>query len=95
MHGRITRFNIKAEFIEEVTSRIPQIRTMTSAIPGGVFNYVFWNDDGSGVAVAIYENIQASDAANAQISEIWGGLAPMLSAPPTIEAYANVESMRN
>jgi len=67
---------------------------MTSAIPGGVSNYVIWNDDGTGAAVAIYESAEASEAANTQISAIWGQLASMLSEPPVLETYSNAENLR-
>lgn len=95
MHARITRFRIKPESLSEVTARLPHLRGMISKIPGGLFNYAVWNDDGVGATFAVYESKDAADAAGSQIAEIWGALADHLAAPPEFESYAFAESMRD
>jgi len=94
MYGRLTRFQIKPEYLNELVARLPQIRGLISQIPRGVANYAFWNEDGSGVAIAVYEDEVAAEAASEQIAAIWGGLAPMLAGPPVMESYSSAESMR-
>ena len=95
MYARITRFQIKPESLSDVVDRLPQLREMTSKIPGGLFNYAVWNEDGAGATVAVYESKEAAEAAGPQITEIWGALANHLAAPPVFESYANVQSMRD
>lgn len=95
MHARITRFQIKPESLSDVVARLPHLREKTSKIPGGVFNYAVWNEDGAGATVAIYESRDAAEAAGPKIAEIWGALADQLAAPPEFESYEYAESMRD
>ena len=68
---------------------------MTSRIPGGVFNYAVWNEDGAGATVAIYESKDAADAAGPQIAGIWGAFTDQLAGPPAFESCAYAESLRD
>lgn len=73
---------------------IPGIRDKVSAIEGGIANWAIWNDDGGGMAVAIYESEDAANAAMAQIQAIWGGMAELLMAPPEVMSFTSAENMR-
>ena len=95
MFGRITHFKGDASRLDEMVSRIPAIRDQISQIAGGIANYAMWNEDGSGVAVAIYEDEAAANAAGPQIQAVWGGLADLLVAPPEILSYSHAERMRD
>lgn len=95
MFGRITKFQSDPARLEEMTARIPDIRNATSAINGSVANWAMWNDDGSGVAIAVYDSEAAADAATPQIQAIWGGLSEYLTAPPEVMNYAHAEKTRN
>ena len=53
-----------------------------------------WNDDGTGVAIAVYDSEASANAAVPQIQEIWGVLADLLVAPPEIVSYAHAENTR-
>jgi hypothetical protein len=77
-----------------MVGRIPAIREKLKEIEGGVANYAMWNDDGTGVAIAIYESEAAATAAGPHIQTIWGGLADLLIAPPEIVSYAHAENTR-
>ena len=95
MFGRITKFQSDPARLDEMVAKIPHIRAATSAIEGSVANWAMWNEDGSGVAIAVYESEAAADAATAQIQAIWGGLADYLTAPPEVTNYAHAEKTRN
>ncbi|MEO9827177.1 MAG: hypothetical protein ABJF50_22475 [Paracoccaceae bacterium] len=95
MYGRITHFKGDAARLDEMVSRIPAIREKLRDIAGGVANYAMWNDDGTGVAIAIYESEDAANAAVPQIQTIWGGLSDLLIAPPEIVSYAHAENTRD
>ena len=94
MYARITRLKIKQEALAGVVESLPKIREATSKISGGVANYVVWNDDGAGAAIAIYENADFAEAASDQIEAIWAGMAEALAEPPVFEAYAHADSLR-
>lgn len=95
MYGRTTQFKIKPDDLETVVGKIPEIRKHVQTIPGMVYDYVMWNEDGAGTTVAIYESKAASDAAEEHISAIWGGLAPFLAAPPISTKFETVEDLKN
>jgi hypothetical protein len=95
MFGRITHFRGDASRLDEMVSRLPAIRDQIAQIEGGLANYAMWNDDGSGVAVALYSDEATANAATPQIQAIWGGLSDLLLAPPEIKSYTHAEQMRD
>ncbi len=95
MYGRVTRFQGDPSRMAEMESRIPDIKAQISKIEGGIANYAMWNNDGSGVAVAIYPDEATANAAQTHIQKIWGGLADLLTAAPEITSYSRAEQMRN
>ena len=94
MYARMTKFRTTPENVATMEDRIPGIKDHVAKIAGGIANYAVWNEDGTGYAVAIYEDEAAADAATPQIQQIWGGLADLLAEPPEITSYARVEQMR-
>ena len=68
-------------------------REQMMAIPGMVSCQVFWNADGSGVTLAVYESETAANAAAPQIQAIWSDLASILAAPPETVTYSEVINM--
>ena len=94
MYGRITHFKSDPTRLDEMVGRIPAIREQLRAIEGGVANYAMWNDDGTGVAIAVYDSEASANAAVPHIQSIWGGLADLLVAPPEIVSYAHAENTR-
>ncbi len=95
MFGRITKFQGDPARLDEMVGRIPDIRAGVNQIAGGVANWAMWNDDGSGVAIAVYEDEAAAIAAGPQIQAIWGGLADLLTAPPEVTSYSHAEKTRD
>ncbi len=95
MHARVTRFQCDAARLDEMVAMIPAVREQVSAISGGTANWAVWNDDGSGMAIAIYESEAAAAAAQPQIQQVWAGLAQLLTAPPEVMAFSNAENMRS
>ena len=59
MYARITKFQSDPAKLEEMVSRIPAIREQIAAIDG-VANWAMWNEDGTGMAMAIYEDEAAA-----------------------------------
>ncbi|MBT8413167.1 MAG: hypothetical protein KJO30_02455 [Boseongicola sp.] len=94
MYGRITHFKGDPARLDGMVGRILAIREQLKAIHGGAANYAMWNDDGTGVAIAVYDSEASANAAVPQIQEIWGVLADFLVAPPEIVSYAHAENTR-
>ena len=94
MYGRVTHFKSDPNRIDEMTGHLPAIRDKLAAIEGGVANWAMWNPDGTGIAVAIYVDETAADAAVPQIQDVWAGIAEFLLAPPEIVSYGHAEKMR-
>ena len=93
MYARITKFQSDPAKLEEMVSRIPAIREQIAAIDGEA-NWAMWNEDGTGMAMAIYEDEAAANAAMEQIQQVWGGLADLLTAPPEVLSFSNATKMR-
>ncbi len=94
MFVRMTHFQCDPANLSDMVSRIDGIKEQLQDIAGGVQNWAVWNDDGTGVAFAVYEDEAAADAAGGQIQAIWGGLADLLTAPPEVKSYSNAARMR-
>jgi hypothetical protein len=90
----MTHFKGDAARLQEMVDRIPAISARVREIEGGIANWAMWNDDGTGVAIAVYESEAAANAATAKIQEIWGGLADLLVAPPEIVSYTHAAKTR-
>ncbi|NNF79075.1 MAG: hypothetical protein HKN05_13690 [Rhizobiales bacterium] len=52
------------------------------------------NDDGTGVAIALYEDEAAANAAVPHIQAVCAGLADFLTAPPEIISYTKAQKNR-
>ena len=94
MHARITRFKIRPEALNTVVEGLPEVRNAIGKIAGGVANYALWNDDGTGVAIAIYESESFADAARDQIEAIWAGMSQAMLEPPVFDSYTHAENLR-
>ena len=94
MHGRVNQIRVDANRLDEVIARMPQIKRQVAALDGQVMTYAFWNEDGTGLTVAVYESAEAAEAAAPKIRDIWGGLADLLVEPPVVRDFTSVENMR-
>ena len=89
----MTHFKGDPARLDEMTSRLDEIREKLKAIEGGVANWAVWNDDASGVAFAVYDS-EAAEAATPHIQGVWAGLADLLIAPPDVVSYSTAEKLR-
>ena len=64
-----------------------------AAVAGLTIAIAAWTDDGSGSVTAVYESQEAAEAAQDQIASIWGKMADLLTAPPAVAGYTNVDNM--
>ena len=93
MFARVTTYQGKTDSVGEMESRLDGIASQVSAIPGVANVHTLWNDDGSGMTVAIYDSEAAATAAATTIQGIWGGLADLLAGPPSAATYSSVHKL--
>jgi len=93
MYTRITSFKVNAASLSALPAKVKEMSAGAKALPGIVDIYVSWRADGQGVVTSVYKDKPSADSATAQIAAIWGGLAGMLTAAPTTEAYDTVEHL--
>ncbi|MCY6382863.1 hypothetical protein [Hoeflea prorocentri] len=79
---------------DAVRPNIEAKREQIMSVPGIVSCHVAWNEDGSGVTVAVYESEAAASASAAQIQAIWSDLGSLFTAPPETVTYSESIEMR-
>ena len=87
MFTRITTWN--GNDIDAAQASIEAKREQVMSVPGIVSCHVAWNEDGSGVTVAVYESEAAAISSAAQIQAIWSDLASLFTAPPETVTYSS------
>lgn len=92
MYGRMTTF--KARDIAAVEAQLEEIGKKAGSFAGQLRSEVLWNDDGSGIVVAIYESEEAAKEAAAGVAAIWGGLMPLMEGAPTTTEFSKVHFMK-
>lgn len=92
MFTRITAWN--GSDTDALRPNIEAKREQIMSVPGIVSCQVVWNDDGSGITVAVYESEAAANASTAQIQAIWSDLGHLFTAPPETATYSEVIEMR-
>ena len=93
MYARVTTFQIDPARIPDLVARMGDFKASSKAMPGVVDTYVAWRADGKGVVTSVFENKATADAAAAAGQAVWAGIAGMLKATPTAEAYDSVEHL--
>ena len=90
MYARVTTFHCDLAQQDAMQSKLEEMRGQFKSLAGVVDIYSAWRDDGSGVAMAIYESQDAAQANSDKIQAIWGELVRFLTAAPKPETYDNV-----
>ncbi len=94
MYARVTQYQMDPNREDEVLAKLDGLTSQIKAIPGIVAAYTSWrSEDGHGVTTAIYESQAAAEGAATQVQSVWAELGPLMTAPPTPEAYENVRDM--
>ena len=70
------------------------VRQQLGKVAGLKLCYSGWNEDGSGVTVAVYESKEKADAAADEIRAVWATMGGMLTAAPGINVYENVIDLK-
>ncbi|MBE0626920.1 MAG: hypothetical protein IH606_19130 [Burkholderiales bacterium] len=70
------------------------VRNELKKVQGLAACYSAWNEDGSGVTVAIYESREQAEGAADHVRAIWSTMGSMLTAPPSIKEYENVIDLK-
>jgi quinol monooxygenase YgiN len=94
MYGRITTYQVKPGKTAEMMTHLDDVKASVAKVAGLTQSYTVWRDDGHGATIALWESKAASEAAAAQIQQIWAGLGQYLAAPPKAEGYDNVEKLK-
>ncbi|MEO9821010.1 MAG: hypothetical protein ABJ370_07385 [Paracoccaceae bacterium] len=92
MHGRAAFFN--ATDIVAIEMQLDAVGKKAALLLGQISSQVIWNDDGSGIVVAIYDSEASAKAAADSFTEIWGGLMPLLEGAPETREFAKVHVMK-
>ena len=90
MYARVTTYHCDPARLDEMESKLEEIKGQIKSIAGVVDVYSAWRSDGHGVGMAIYVSQEAAEAASEQVQVIWGDLADFLTGAPGAEAYDNV-----
>ena len=92
MFTRITTWH--GNDTDTVRSSVEAKREQIMSVPGIVSCHVAWNEDGSGVTVAVYASEAAAKASTAQIQAIWSDLASLFTTPPKTVTFSDAIEMR-
>ena len=70
------------------------VRKELKKVSGLAACYSAWNENGSGVTVAIYESRERAEGAADHVRAIWSTMGSMLTAPPGVSEYENVIDLK-
>ncbi len=91
MYMRVTTFKVAPERLDELASKVGEMKRLAKAIPGLVSTHVAWRADGQGTVVSLYESKERAQAAIGRIQAVWGAMAGIVSGAPRVDAYDQVE----
>jgi quinol monooxygenase YgiN len=91
MFIRVTQWEISPENTEAAKAVVTEkVLPRAKQIPGLIEFIDALDDDGKGLAIAVYEDKAAAEAAVPTVKEIWAEVADMLTSGPEVKAYENV-----
>jgi hypothetical protein len=93
MYARVTTFHADPARLDEMNEIRESIKADLKLILGLQVTLASWNDEGKGSVTAIYDNQASADAAAVSVQGVWGKMAGVLLAPPSVEGYSNVDNM--
>lgn len=81
MYARLVNFHVKPERRNEAEALLPTVAKKLADIPGLEHVTAVWNDDGTGIYAAFYEDKAAAEAAFNKATELWAGVTEYLIEP--------------
>ena len=93
MFGRSAKFQFKSSKLNEIETRIPEVRDRLKSLGGLIDCYIAWDANGSGLTMVVYDTRASADAALATIQSIWADLADYLDGPPTLTSYPHTHKL--
>ena len=93
MYARVTTYQVDPARVEDMKSQLPQIKKKLEEMEGLIDWYAVWRADGQGVVFTTFDNKAAADASLGSVRGIWSSLAVLLTAPPKVENFDNVETL--
>jgi hypothetical protein len=93
MYVRVTTLQIDPARLGEVPAKVKAVGPASKALPGVVDVYFAWRADGQGRVTAVFNSKADADAGLPKVQAIWADLASLLKAPPSVEAFDNVEHL--
>ena len=94
MYARVTTFKVNPERIAELMSKVGEMRSRITEVPGLTQAYAAWRPDGQGILVALYKDRASADRAVARLQALWGNLAGLVIGVPHVETYDTAEPLR-
>lgn len=89
MYGRVIKFHVDPTHREHAEAALNGIAKKLPSIPGLQYATAVWNDDGTGIYTALYQNKAEAEAALPQIQGLWSGLSDYLLKELEITPYDN------
>jgi hypothetical protein len=93
MYGRIARYTVPTEKIDEAKQIAEALLPLLRTFPGLKTTVHFMSDEGQGLILSVYENKAAAGAAAPLVQRYWREFASVLSEQPRLEEFGSVWSV--
>lgn len=95
MFARITPYQLKPGMIEPAMAKAEELKDRIMALPGILSFTNAVDETGRGYVISTVTDRETSDASADQVRALWGEMSEFLAAPPTPEAFDNVQHWDN
>ena len=90
MHVRVTHYRVKPGRVDEAVAGRDELMPEIERIPGLKRYMNLWNDDGTGLVVAVYESKAAAEASAETAKAMWSRLSDLLEPDFSVQEFANI-----
>src|SRR5438128_9371940 len=95
MYARVTTYQADPARLEELRTKLPDIKEKLEEMDGLEDWYTVWRADGQGVVFTVYKDKEAADASLNEVRSIWAILSRLLYGVPKVENFDNVETLED
>jgi len=93
MYVRLTNYQVDPAHLDDLNARLDGIKLKLKQLPGVIDIYTAWRNNGEGVTMAVYASQADAEAATPHVKDIWSELSNLLTSPPSMHIYENVEHL--
>jgi hypothetical protein len=95
MYARVTTYQADPARLEELRTKLPDIKEKLEEMDGLEDWYTVWRADGQGVVFTVFKDKEAADASLNEVRGIWASLSRLLNGVPKVENFDNVETLED